>query len=188
MDAVEICNMALGWVGAGRITSLSEASTLGELCRRNFGPVRDAGLEERAWRFATVRRQLAAAAADPAYGFAYQYLLPSSVVRVLEASDGAEPLLDWTREGQYVLTNQSGPIYVRSVERMDDPGTWSPGFTQAMATRLAATLAVAIAENRALHEELMARYRKLMLRSGALDGQQGRAQSTTNNWLRGSRG
>lgn len=188
MDAVGICNLALGWVGAGRIAALTEASRLAELCNANFNPVRDAVLEERAWRFATTRRAIAAAAAGPAWGYTYRYLLPSSVVRVLEVSDGSAPLTDWEREGQYVVTNQASPIYVRSIDRVDDPAGWPPGFTMAVATRLAATLATTISENRALQEELWARYREQLKRAGAVEGQQGRAGTTTNDWLTRSRG
>lgn len=188
MDAVAICNLALGWVGAGRIAALTEASKLAELCNANFAPVRDAVLEERAWRFATLRRPIAADATAPSWGYAYRYLLPSTVVRVLEVSDGSSSLRDWEREGGYVLTDQVSPIYVRCVERVEDPAGWPPGFTMAVALRLAATLATTLSENRALQDELWARYRDQVKRAGAVEGQQGRAGTLTNDWLARSRG
>jgi hypothetical protein len=188
VDAVGICNMALGWLGAGTITALTEASTLGELCAANFNPVRDAVLEERAWRFATQRRSVAADPVAPAYGAAYRYLIPSQVIRVLEVSDGADQLLDWQREGDYVITDQASPIYLRSVERVDDTARWTPGFTMSMATRLAATLAITLTENRALQADLWSLYARRLQEAGAKDGMQGRGRFTTNDWLRRARG
>ena len=47
----EICNIALGYLGANRITSLDieEDSTEHLLCSENYEILRDAVLEEREW-------------------------------------------------------------------------------------------------------------------------------------------
>ena len=181
MDKVALCNLALSALGDDTISTLTDASTLAELCSTNFDAVRDAVLGERAWRFATVRRQLAADATAPAWGAAHRYALPKTVIQVLEASDGTHPLPDWRREGGFVLTDQAGPIYIRSVEQIEDVSLWPPGFCQAVAARLAAVLAVPVTESRPLAEQLWKLYRMRLSEAGTADALQGVHGSTRTN-------
>lgn len=186
MDAVEICNAALDQLGSDRITSLEDESVLAELCAARFPAVRDAVLGERAWRFAIQRLEIAADASEPIYGYACRYALPSTVVQVLEASDGFDPLKDWQREGAFILTDTEGPIYVRAVCEVEDVSLWPPGFAQAVTTRLAADMCVSITEDKGRADTLWQRYRLHLREAIAADGMQGahqtRATYAVNRW------
>ncbi len=188
MDKVAICNLALALVGEKAIASLEDDSRVAELCSTNFDAARDAVLEARAWRFAVVRRSIAAAAAAPEWGPAKRFPLPATVLRVLEASDGDDDLDDWQREGMDVVTDFAGPVKVRSIEQVEDPTKFSPGFVQALAAYLGYVLAVPITENRSLKADLWQEYQARVKDAGALDGMQGRSkQRMTASWVKRAR-
>ena len=181
MDAVGICNAALELLGVDQIQALDEESSPAELCNAHFVPTRDAVLGEGVWRFAIQRHELAADAEAPAYGYAHRYQLPT-VIQILEANDGEYPLEAWEREGRYLLTDQAGPIYIRSVDQVDDVSLWPPGFSQAVITRLAATFAPVLSENRSLAADLWQLYLRQLKEALLADGQ----QATPRSYLGGA--
>ena len=177
MDQVGICNLALAQVGSNPITSIDDASTAAQLCKTNWDAVRDAVLEARAWTFAAQREQLAADSTAPAYGWSTRYQVPSTAVRVLEADDGTGYAdFEWVVEGGFILTNQAAPLSVRYLKRVEDTALWSPGFTMAMAYRLAFVLVIPLTENRSLQSDLWSLYQKALTEAGRLDGMQGRSE------------
>jgi hypothetical protein len=99
------------------------------------------------------------------------------VVRVLGADDGSGAWeTRWRREGGTVLSEAGvSKLYVRVVQDVGDPSTWSPGFTRAVALRLAADLCGPIVENAALQSRLEAQYEHAVKTAGTLDGMQGSA-------------
>jgi hypothetical protein len=188
MDKTAICNLALALVGEKSITSIDDESRVAELCSVNWDAARDAVLEARPWSFAIVRRSIAAAGAAPDWGPTKRFPLPATVLRALQASDGAEDLDDWRVEDRHVLTDYEGPVKVRSIEQVEDPAKFSPGFVQALAAYLAYVLAVPITESRTLKADLWQEYQLRVKEAGALDGMQGRSkQSMTASWVRRAR-
>lgn len=178
MDVVGVCNAALGLVGATSIASLTDSSTNADLCNRMFAICRDAVLEDREWTFAVERLSIAADADAPAYGWTKRYLVPSTVLRVLNADDGSDMNdVEWVREGAYILTDQGSPLKMRALLRVEDPAKWSPGFTLALTYRLACALAGPLTENRAKEESLFNLYRVALKAAATSDSMQGRSQS-----------
>lgn len=177
MDVVGICNQALGWVGETPIAALDDATRKAELCNENFGPARDAVLEARAWTFAVERRELAADATAPAFGYSTRYQVPSDVLRVLACDDGSGAWdMTWEREGAYLLCDVASTLRVRVVLRSEDPTKWSPAFCEALAYKLAGLLVIPLAADAALQERLAALYEHCLQRAGRLDGRQGSAE------------
>ena len=95
---VDVCNVALGAVGAPLINSIDDANTGARLCKANFPLVRDATLEERPWSFAVRRRAYTRENAVPAFGYSYQYLYGSDVLRIIEAYEVDPGDLDYVVE------------------------------------------------------------------------------------------
>jgi hypothetical protein len=188
VTTVDICNLALAMLGEDRITSLEDESSVAELCSVNWAGARDFVLAARPWSFAIVRRSLAAAAEAPEWGPSNAFPLPSSVLRVLSAGDGTYELEDWRVEGRQVVATFDGPVMVRCIERVEDPGQFSPGFEQALAAYLAYVIAVPLTENRSLKSELWSEYLNRMKEAAAVDGQQGRAGQIFSTWARSARG
>lgn len=177
-DEVGICNVALGWLGAKPIVALSDATRPAELCRANFAFIRDAVLEARAWSFAVKRYVLAPSTTAPAFGFSTAYPLNSLSLRVLEAFASTPLDLDFVVEDRAVLCDQGGGIYVRTIDRVEDPTRWSPTFCLALAHKLTAVLAIPLTENRGMHGDHEQLYMNALRDAAAYDGKQGRAEVT----------
>lgn len=179
---VGICNQALAWLGGNLITSLTDATTEARLCNAIYEDVRDAVLQEHDWTFAIGRYDLAASATAPTNGYAKAFPLPADVLRVTDVNSGE----DWRIEGDSIVTNE-GAARIRAVVRITDPNKFSPLFTQALAARLAADLAISLTQSRELQQQYFSIYAQKLDSAVASDGMQGKSRQITSSWLRGSR-
>lgn len=181
MDPVNVCNIALGQLGEKRLTQFDELNPLSrteELCTTNYSPAVAAALEAREWTFATEWQKLAKAATAGAHPVLdlTRFLLPSTVLRVVDVDDGSgECALEYQRRGQYLYANVE-ELYVRSVNLVEDPDLWSPTFAFVVALKLAELLAVPVTENAGLEERMELRYQKYLRDAASLDGMQGTAE------------
>ena len=80
---VDISNMALGWLGADRITSLDDESVEAQLCKLNYPRSRDVVLEDVEWTFAVRRFILSPDPVVPLFNWGKKFLIPTEVLRVL---------------------------------------------------------------------------------------------------------
>jgi hypothetical protein len=185
---VEICNVALGWCGAQLIASLDDDTTEARLCKIQYPLSRDCVLEDRAWSFAISRLKLSTPdLTAPVSGYTYAFTLPGDVIRVLRVDDGTgDYLISWVVENRKVLVNTT-PIYLETIIRPESEALFSPAFCQALAARIAADLAVTLAENRQLQSDLWALYEKKIKAAAATDGLQGTSQRVRARRLSWSR-
>ena len=165
-SVIEICNRALLAIGESTITALDQGGEEASLCRAHYEPVRDAVLREHPWTFACSRAELAASTTTPAFGFDYQYPLPSGCLRVLCVYDSSETELcdsgSWKKEGKNILADAGAPIYIKYVQIVTDPQQFDSLFDEALVARLAATMAEALTKSQNIKEEQWALYaRKL---------------------------
>ena len=185
VSETSISNQALSWIGANRITSMDDPSAEGEWCRDNYPFIRDAVLEERMWTFATVRTSSTTATRDD-WDQMYKHTLPLdwlSVFRCFRNVTNIEcPIKSagWKREGRFLLARES-TVYLWGVKRETDTGQFSPLFVQALAARLAAEMAIPLAENRQLQADLWALYQAKLADAAARDGQQGANEKIQSN-------
>jgi len=177
-----ICNIAMGWLRANLITNFdTDTSKEAKLCRANYDRIREAVLEDREWRFATKRMKLALSAHVPEYGYTHKFQIPPDVIRVLACSKGVgrpanvDNNIQWEREEDFVLANIP-LIYARCTMNIETTTKFSPGFTQAFATRIAAELAVALTGSNTRHKELLEDYDAKLATGGTRDGMQGKAR------------
>ena len=84
-SVVQICNSALNQLGAASITALTDNSKNARLCNERYTVVRDAVFRSHPWNSLIKRQQLAQTTNTPAYGFSYEFALPSDCLRVLKA-------------------------------------------------------------------------------------------------------
>ena len=82
-SVVQMCNSALNQLGAASITSLTDNSKNARLCNERYETIRDAVFRSHPWNSLIKRQQLAQDTATPAWGFKYQFTLPSDSLRVL---------------------------------------------------------------------------------------------------------
>lgn len=169
ISEVDIANMALGWLGIPRIVNLAD----NDECFNNYPICRDACLEDVDWSFAIERFVLSTPVdVAPAFGYSYQYLLPTRVLRVIDVNDGEYP---WVREGNRILTDQA-TCEVRAVVRVTDTRLFSSSFIQALAARLAATIAIPLTSSKSIAETWWGAYGVFKTAAQANDGRQGTTQ------------
>lgn len=154
---IEVANRCLAILGEPSITALSDPSKAARTITANYDSIRDALLRSYRWKFAMKRVQLVADTDAPLFGFDYAYTLPSDFLRLDFVQDawvwfatGAE----WRGfsegayaiEGRKILTNLTAPIEVRYVSRVGAE-LFDPAFVEALAARMATSLALAITQS-----------------------------------------
>jgi len=143
-------------LGASNISALSENSKAARIVNQRYEAVRDAVFRAHPWNCLIQRVQLAQDATTPAFGYTYQYTLPTNpyCLRVLEFSNGT---LSYPQDN--MTSNTGGPVYViegrklltdegtariKYVGRVTDPQQYDASLVEALAARLSAEICYAI--------------------------------------------
>ena len=143
-SSTDICNMALDLLKEAPITSLTQDRPIARWLNRNFAVTRDSVLSKADWNCALKRASVAANAAAPAYGWTYSYTRPSDCLRVIPLTydgtiEGAP--IQYEEEGDYILTNKSGPLKVRYVSRFENYDKYPAALQEALSAAIAAKMA-----------------------------------------------
>lgn len=174
---VEICNIALGWLGAQPISSFSDQSTTAELCANNYPTIRDSVLESAQWTFAT-DRYTSTSSVVTQWGDWYEHPVPPGWLNVMrvyrEINDITRPVISqgWKLEGVNVIAEQP-TVYFWGIIRITDTSKFSQLFVQALAARIAADLSVPITHDSDLQKVMWGLYEEKMNTAKAQDGKQG---------------
>jgi len=144
---VEIANRALTKIGDSRITSLDDNTERARVISSSWDAMRDNELRIRNWNFSIARASLPALVSAPAWGFNYQYQLPSDCLKVIQADEYFPGLsltdfrvysdAEYQIEGGKILTNKSAPLKIKYVSRVENTGLWDSAFTEVFACRIA---------------------------------------------------
>lgn len=166
---VEVCNLALTELGEDAITSLDDDSDRARVCKKFYGPSRNATLRAHPWNFALKRAQLAQLATAPAWGFSYAYQLPSDCLRVLRFDvDGAV----WRIEARTLVTNESEAKVLYIAETID-PNLFDATFADTLAAHLAWRLAYTVTGKRNLGAQMWELYKQRLAAARTADGMEG---------------
>ena len=166
----QIANRALTKIGAGRILSLLDDTNEGRTLNSMFAQVRDAELRRHRWKFALKRDSLLALVAAPAWGFLYQFPLPSDFLALVQVNDiyirpASKAVGPWQVErssdgsGQVILTDLTAPLKVRYVSRVDNAALFDPLFVECFACKLALESSDSIAKGIVDKDSLEKAYR-----------------------------
>ena len=173
MDKVGVSNLALSQVGAKVISTFNEDSPSARIISRFYDPIRDEVLSEAIWTFAQKRVALAQLSETPVFTDDYMtimYALPTDLIKLNFLSD---PSALVKIEGGKLLSNTSG-LKIQYTFRNDDPNTYYPKFTTALALRLASAICFNLTESAKKSADLRAQYVDIALPSAvASDAQQG---------------
>lgn len=192
---LSISNQALSWLGANLITSFDDGTTEANLCKANYDQLRDAVLESYWWSFATLRVRLTATelytgAPENKTYTGYKYAVPRDSLRVWKVSSDADFRAgntgNWTMEGGYIIASFH-PAFTKYTFRLEDTAQMSPGFTQALAARMAMDLALPITESNSKEQLMAQRYAMKVDEAKTLDGMQGTNERIRSTWMRNSR-
>lgn len=186
---VSICNAALDLLGADPITSLDDDTKAARLCNRNYARVRDAVLRAYPWNCAITRASLAALSTTPAYEYALQYALPEGpapayCLRVLSIDGEVDFGLTYKVEGRNILTDETAPLDILYIARIEDPALFDALLIDAIAARLAFDAAYPLTGSAALAESMSRAYGEKLAEARAVDAQEGSPDEfTAPGWL-----
>lgn len=146
-SVIQVANRALTKLGAARITSLEDDNKQARAIASCFDDLRDDELRAHRWQFAMKRTSLAALSDAPAFGYNYQYAIPTDFLRIDMVDDKypaaimdnyiSAEYLEWTLEGNVILTDIAAPLKLRYIARISDPSQWDTNFREALASRIA---------------------------------------------------
>jgi hypothetical protein len=165
---VGIANVALGKLGSSSISNLDDPSPGAEAVKAVWDYARDAELRAHPWKFAITRGTITNLTAAPAWGYSYQYQLPTGYLRVVEINrdwwwDNWERA-PWQIEGKRILTDIGSPLELRWLQRVTAASDFAPDFVPVLACRIALETCVRITGSDSLKETIRADY-ALALRS-----------------------
>ena len=189
----EICNIALGLIGANLVIDVdADDSTEARLCRINYNPAKLATLESQEWSFAIRRFNPALDTAVPLYGWGKQFTVPADIIRVISCDNpstflidqaGLEPeQINWDFEDGKILANVD-TVYARGITQDVNEGDFSPSFVQAFAARIAMMVAIPLTQSQQLFQNAGALYAGFIKEAKTRDGMQGRSKRIRNRSL-----
>ena len=142
-SVIQICNSALNQLGASSITALTENSKNARLCNERYETIRDAVFRSHPWNCLVKRIQLAQDTDTPAWGFSYQYTLPSDCLRVLQIKDYN---LDYKIEGRKLLINED-TVFLIYLAQITDVNELDVLLRETISAGLASDISYAITSN-----------------------------------------
>lgn len=170
---LEIVNSALHKLGVERILSFSDDSKRARISDDMYEIIRDEVLASHPWNFAIKRVELAATVSTPEFEYTYEYQLPNDCLRVLDTdSTYGSSTSNFVIEGRKVLSDES-TLKIRYIYRNTNVYQYSPQFTEALATRLAASMAYSIVQSSEREKQLLEIYEKLIKEARSADAQEG---------------
>jgi hypothetical protein len=164
----EICNVALSLLGQDPVNDIADSNDRARLCTKIWPMVLDDELSLHRWKCARKRAALAMEAATPAFGWAYQYALPSGCLRVLSIEND----VDYEIEGNFLLTDNTSANVIY-LWRNPTVGAYSPGLVSALVARMAAELSMPTTKKDSIVKASWAAYWSKVGQALAADGQQG---------------
>jgi len=181
-SVVDICNEAMDLLGAATIISLTQDSKEARLCNRRFDTVRDAVFRSHLWNVGLTRATLAQDATAPAFGFAYQYTLPTNpyCLRVVSfwnsTVDNEIAAYDsnvmYKIEGRKILSNE-GSCKITYIARVEDTEEYDALLSSTIAHRLAADTAYAITGSMSVAQSMQALYEARLREAKGVDAMEG---------------
>lgn len=143
-------NAALIKLGVATVVTFADESKQARLLTQRFEALRDLEMRMHPWTAFTTRASLTAEATAPAFGYAYQYVLPADCLRLTRVGDydAVLGLTDYDGGGRAlyaledgrILTDLAAPLNIRFVKRVVDTTRWDPCFEEALACRIAMDL------------------------------------------------
>lgn len=186
-SVVDISNMALSRLGnSQRINALDEASIEAEQCSLFYEPSRDFVLRDYPWGFATAFVSLAQVATNPDPEYAYAYSMPSDCLKARKIVNSVFPEGGWPFPGCIerpnipatafrVINGSSGRLISTAVSpatleytlQVTSPELFDPMFVSALAWKLAAQVAPALAKDASVATTCEQMYRAEMTQAAA---------------------
>lgn len=176
----DICNISLALVGSKSILDLSDESKRARLCKRLYPLLRDDMLRDHLWNFAINMGTLAEKTSAPLFGFSKCFSLPQDFLRLVGMEDR---YVEYRLENGVIHSSES-VLRIRYIKRIEDSEVFDSSFVMALAYRIAAELALPLADDNNLHNILLSKANKQASLARSIDAQENPAtQIQADEWL-----
>lgn len=170
---VEVANLALTKLGDDPILLLTDDTKPARTLNRIFDLVADAEMKASWWKFTIKRAELSALADPPAWGYSYQYPLPSDYLGLVQLNDiyvrsTSRQRGAWSVEANRLLTDLTAPLKVRYVSRVA-VASWDPLFVDAFACKLAMEACETLTQSDSKFQRIAGQYKLAIDRAHAMD-------------------
>lgn len=157
----EIANRAITKLGEDRVTNVdTENVKSAKTIREMWDIERRALLSAFPWSFAITRVQMAREVSTPAWGYSYQYALPSDFLALIEIyGDPDYSLESDATGGQRILTDEGGPLYIKYIRDVTNTSEFDPFFVASFASKLALEACETITQSNNKKQVLFDEYR-----------------------------
>lgn len=141
LSETAIANMAATTLDDIHLNSLDDDETpLSRFIASEFGFARDELLASHVWACGKTRKKLPKLASSPAFGYDYQYQLPTDCLRIVPPRVNGLPdgkLVPYTRDGRLILTDYEAPLCLVYIKRVTNVVELDPLFARALGQYLA---------------------------------------------------
>jgi hypothetical protein len=144
LTKLEVFNLALAVIKEPRAQSIEVDSAPMRWLHTNYDHEVDSALRSYVWNFAKKRYQISEEPTGPEFGFSRRYKVPNGALRVLPIhynGDRNRPLIPHEIVGNFIETDERGPLKVTVIRRVDNPGEWDNLFAEIVRCRLALGMA-----------------------------------------------
>lgn len=167
---LDIYNLALLRIKESPLVSVETRSRQAQACEFSYSVQRPALLRAHRWPFALRRSVLAASTDAPEFGWKYKFLLPNDFVTIVAASPVAFKEItevDFTayRVEDGHLLSDSTPMYIMYVRDEKNTERFDPLFVNVLSYFMASDLALALAADSSLSEQMRAVGEQMLLRA-----------------------
>jgi hypothetical protein len=129
-----ICNMALGGIGAERISDINSSSVNAVHCQLHYPHTRDALQRSFEWSFAIAQSELSEDSETPDFHYDHQFLLPDDFQRVtINWDDNCD--FDYAIQGQLLLTDED-EIDLEYIKQVTDTTVFDDLFVEVLVLKL----------------------------------------------------
>lgn len=186
----DIANQALSRIGAKTIMDIDDTtSTSARVIKNVFEQsVREVGRFHE-WNCLMARSDLAQLTEAPAFGFDYQYKLPTNCLKLVTVNGYLAGTVEdnYRVEGRNILTDAE-ECKITYVEYKEDTGDYDPLFIEALAVYLASKIATSIRQDEGMASQLKNEFYRIILpKARKTDGNERKVNralpSGDSNWI-----
>lgn len=198
-STIQICNLALGRIGARGIASLEERTPEAIYCKQFYDLALDQTLRDHRWNFAQKRVVLAGIDVPEGWtdSWEYAYAVPSDCLHAhtIVGADGSDKDTSTGAPWEFVLAlaNDSTRVILTNVQnarlgytvRVADASLFDPWFVRALEHRLAADLVGPVLKNNpGKIQETEQLYARAIAQARLHDAREGRPEETPeSDWI-----
>ena len=174
---VKICNLALARIGVNPITSLTDNTIEARTCNILYEEIAKEVMTEGVFTSTINRAVLNKTTNTPAFGFTYEFQLPTDPksLRVLAIDEETTGDHDYRIEGDKLLANIS-TMEIEYVGYLTDSGSYDEQLKKVIVAKLAADLAYPLTGSAGISDRLYQRYLREFEDAKSVDGQNGSNQ------------